>query len=119
MKEKIKAGTSFRIASTIYLDDKITPANLTGALITTFLKKTLQDTDASALIKKDNAALTGVTVISAAGGTCETLIAAAETNKFRHDKVFVEVLVKMADGNYIRSETDEIEFERNLINSLT
>ena len=116
---KIKAGTTFRIVSTVWLDNKITLANITGSVVTVFFKRGLQDGDASAVIKKDNALIGGVTFITPLAGKLETLILASDTNRLMNNKLYVEVLVKMADGNYIRSETDEVEFERNIINTLT
>lgn len=117
MKFFIKKGTSFRMTSVVYTDsENLIPANLTGATITAMLKKNLLDNDTKALFSKSIG--TGVTVLSEPDGTLETEILATDTNNISYQVVFFEVLVKLANGNYIRSDTEEIVLEKNIVNVL-
>lgn len=116
MKYVLIKGQTARIVSTVYTDEGLTVANLTGALVRFMVKKNPADPDGSALLTKNIG--TGVTVISAAEGTLECALTASETNGLSYPSVYFEILVKLSNGTYIRSGIEELIFTKNLIQTL-
>lgn len=113
MTFEVKKGTSFRIHSVIY-QDELTLANLVGATATAMLKKDATDPDASAVASYT----IGSGIQDAGNSILVTTIPASATNNLSFQKLFFEILVKLADGTFIRSETDEINLKRNIVNTL-
>jgi hypothetical protein len=111
---EVKKGKSFRIVSTIYTDDGVVLADLVGCDARAMLKKDNTDRDSQALATYS--LVSGMTVMPES--KIETVIPASVTNNLSFPILYFEILVKLADGNYIRSDTDEIHIKRNIINTL-
>jgi hypothetical protein len=115
-KTTITKGTSLTIQSTVYTDNLVTKANLTGATVTALFKKRFDDTDANALLTKSVG--TGVTLSDPTVGRCDVALLASETNDLSYGSIFFEILVKLASGQYIRSGIEEIVLEQNVVKTL-
>jgi hypothetical protein len=111
---EVKKGKSFRIVSTIYTDDGIVLADLDGCDAKALLKKDETDRDSQAVATFT--LVSGMTVMPES--KIETVVPASVTNDLSYPVLYFEILVKLADGNYIRSDTDEIQIKRNIINTL-
>lgn len=116
MKYVLLKGQTSKIQSTVYTDNGLSSANLTGASIQYMFKKNPSDLDSVALLTKNIGS--GVTIISASDGTVECLLTAADTNTMSYPSIFFEILVKLSNGNYIRSGIEEIVFTKTLIQTL-
>ena len=89
MKLEIVKGATARIRATVYTDDGITLANLTGATLTAIFKKNARDLDADALFTNTPA------VVSAGDGTTETTVTAAQTNDLSYPVLYFELVGKL------------------------
>lgn len=110
---KIVRGQTVKIRSTVWSDyDAKIPADITGAAITTMIKKNPRDKDVDALFSKTVGS--GVTIIDGPNGICETLLTKANTLTFGNKVVF-ETEAILSDGTTsIRSGILELEVEGNV-----
>ena len=102
MKLEIVKGATARIRATVYTDDGITVANLTGATLTAIFKKNARDLDADALFTVVPA------ILNAGDGTIEGTIAASQTNDLSYPVLYFELVAKLSDGSFIRSGVVEM-----------
>lgn len=80
-----------------------TKANLTGATTKGYFKNRDTDSDAAAVATKD-----GVN-FDAVNGVVDVTLAAGDTNALSQQKLWMEIVVKLADGTtYIRSGAREL-----------
>lgn len=92
-------------------------ADLTGASIKTMVKRNVNDADAAAILTKQVGS--GIAIIApATNGESETTITAAETNVITYDVVYVETVVKLSNGEFIRSGVDRLEIKGNVLKTL-
>ena len=104
-------GSTLKIQATIYEDDEITPANLTGANITIMFKKNARDLDANALFSVTPS------IISAGDGTIEGIVAASQTNDLSFKVLYFEIVAKIGT-TFIRSGIQELELEEHVLKTL-
>lgn len=110
--EMIKGETKL-IRGTVYSDwtglvTTSTLANLTGATTKGYLKNRDTDSDAVAV-----ATINGVN-IDAVNGEVGVTIPAATTNALSQQKLWFEMVTKLADGSYIRSGAQELVLKPNV-----
>lgn len=113
---KIVKGSTIRINSVVYSDNGITVASIVGATITAMFKKSHTDLDSAAVLVKTVGS--GVTITDGVNGACETLLAAADTNGLSYTRLYFELLVKLSNGEHIRSGITELELEPNVVKTL-
>lgn len=116
MKYFVTKGQTAKIESTVFTDDGLTAANLTGASIQFMLKKNPADPDSQALLTKNVGS--GITITNATAGICTVTLSAADTNGLSYLSLYFEILVKLTDGTYIRTGMHEIVLNKTLINIL-
>jgi hypothetical protein len=106
-------GSSAKFVSTVYLDDNGTLANVAGATIKLQIKKRDTDTDAQALLLKTGS------ITSAALSTMEVPITAAESLALgSYNEVVYEIIVKLADGSFIRSGVKKLQLLPQVLKTL-
>jgi hypothetical protein len=109
----IVKGSSVDILATVYsywTGDASTSviANLTGSTINAYFKNRPGDSDANAVFTK------GGVVTDPTNGICKVTIAAADTNTLSQPKLYYEIVIKMADGTYIRTGVQDIILDPNV-----
>lgn len=116
---QIIRGRTAKIVSQFWLDkDNGIVADLTGATIKCLIKASPRDADADALITKQTGG-SGITITSASGGTCETVLLPTDTAiPASYNKVYFEVVAKLADGSLIGSGVDDIDVLGNVLKTL-
>jgi hypothetical protein len=113
----IVKGSSFDILATVYSNwtgDTATStlANLTGATIQAYFKNRQGDLDSAAVFNKVGS------IVSAVDGTLKVTVAASDTNGLSQQKLYYEVVVKMADGTFIRTGVVELFLDGNVLKTL-
>ena len=116
MKYFVNKGQTAKIESVVFTDDGLTTANLNGSSIRFMLKKNPADPDSQALLTKNIGS--GIDITNATGGICQVTLTAADTNNLSYLSLYFEILVKLADGTYIRTGMHEIVLNKTLINNL-
>ena len=112
MSLEIVKGATAQIQATVYTDDRITPANLTGASITIIFKKNARDLDSAALFSITPA------ILSAGDGTIEGELTAAQTNDLSYPVLYFEIIAKLSGGSFIRSGEQELRLCTNVLKVL-
>lgn len=114
--ERIVKGRHAKIISTFYLDykSKLT-ASLTGSTIKAMFKNNPHDADADALLTKLIG--TGIT-ITGTDYICETLLTGAETVLFYNNKIYFEIVAKLAEGTLISEGVEELNVVPNLLKTV-
>ena len=116
---KIIRGNTTPLISVCYLDswgNQI--ADVTGATIKAVFKKNPKDSGADVIIPTKRVG-SGVTIIApGTNGVVQTLLTATETNAISQNKIFFELVVKLADGTFIRNGIEEIEVTGNVLKTL-
>lgn len=107
----IVKGATIKIQATVYEDDLITPANLTGADIQIMFKKNARDLDANALFSVTPS------ILSAGNGTIEGVVAASQTNDLSFKIIYFEIVAKIGTV-FIRSGIEELELEEHVLKTL-
>lgn len=90
-----------------------TPIDLTGCAVKAIFKYDPNDTDASAILLKEIGS--GVTVVSATTGKLDISLGALDTIKFLQNKIYFEVVVKLANNSLVSSFIREIIVEPNVL----
>jgi hypothetical protein len=112
MIEIIK-GSSVILESTVYsywsgsVSSSIT-ANLAGAIVKCYVKKRDGDSDANALLTING------TVTDTVNAICQVIITAAQTNGLSYPNVVFEIVVKLADGSYLRTGVEQLIIKPNV-----
>ena len=104
-------GSDFDITGTVY-SSGTTPQDITGATIKCMVKNTNSDADGAAVLTK-----TGSTV-TPASGTYKVTFAASDTNSLTPRTYYLEVVVKLASGVYIRNGENYLIMANNIIKTL-
>jgi hypothetical protein len=107
-------GESCKFFVTVYADaSRKILANISGATIKLIIKKRDTDTDANALINKNG------TILSSTDATAEVLLLASESNAFAaYNELVFEIIVKLADGSFIRSGTEKLNLKPSVLKTL-
>jgi len=108
---EIVRGSSVKIESTVYVDEGVTPANLTLAYITFIVKKRSLDSDASALYTKVIGS--GLSVVSETAGTINVFLTPTDTN-YSDSFLFWELIVTLSDGTVIRNGVNKFRLVGNV-----
>lgn len=114
MTEIVRAS-SVKIASTIYVDEGITPANLAMAYITFIVKKRSLDADTNALYTKTIGS--GISIVDSSIGTINTFLTAVDTN-YQDDILYWELVVTLSDGTVVRNGVNKFRLVGNVKASL-
>lgn len=107
-------GETLNIKSKVYLDvDQRLLANCTGSTSTMMVKAREGDSDASAIITKAGSISDGP------NGEISFSFSAAETLALpSYHKVVFEIVVKLADGTFIRTGVDDLYLLSNVLKTL-
>lgn len=106
---KIVKGSDCKFHGIAYMDDaKTILANLVAAQVKLFVKAREKDTDAQALFT-----VAGI-VTSTSESTFEATMPASITNSINYSKVVAEIVIKLADGSFIRSGVQELTLDQNV-----
>jgi hypothetical protein len=116
MKYTITKGQTTILESVVYTNNGLATADLTSSSVSFMVKKNVADLDAEALITKTIGS--GVTITDAVNGVLQVTLTASDTNDLSYQSLFFEILVKLSNGTYIRTGTEEIVLVRNLIKTL-
>lgn len=108
---KVVRGRTLIVESTVFID-RPTVADLTGATIKAMFKASQRDADGDAIFVKD------ATITDAAAGLCRSVLSAAETLTITQNKIYFEVVAKLADGTFISGGIEELEVSGNLLKTL-
>lgn len=111
MAVEIVKGNSVKF-SCVVKDNNGVVIDLTSATLKLVVKKNDSDLDSAALVNKNGS------IITANAGTCEVVLTAAESNALPYDNVVYELIVKLADGSYIRTGSDRITLRANVLKTL-
>lgn len=104
-------GSDFDVSGTVY-STGTTPQDITGATITCMVKNNSTDLDAVAILTKTGSA------VLAASGTYKVSFTAADTNTLQPQSYFIEVVVKLSGGQYIRNGENYLVLTQNVIKTL-
>jgi hypothetical protein len=112
---KIK-GSTIKFDCIAYLDvDVPLVASLAGSTIKCIAKAKPSDLDSAKLFEITVG--TGITITDSPNGAFTVSIAASNTNDLPYDIIYIETIVKLSNGDFIRSK-DEIKFENNILKTL-
>lgn len=104
-------GSTFDITGTV-TGSNGAAQDITGATIKCYVKRLASDPDSAILLNKTGAA------VVAASGTYRVSFTASDTNSLDYGTYAVEVVVKLASGDFIRNGENVLLITQNVLRTL-